>query len=86
MATTARRPEFSNTTKYFPNWNVCFSCGFDVEDWHTSATCPADWRKQHHQDGFTRANAQQYITAGYKPCQKGMHSLPTLDDGGRRKA
>jgi hypothetical protein len=79
MATTARRPEFSNTTKYFPNWNVCFSCGFDVEDWHTSATCPADWRKQHHQDGFTRANAQQYITAGYKPCQKGMHKnvLPT---------
>ena len=38
-----------------------------------------DWRKQHHQEGFTRANAQQYITAGYKPCQKGKHKtvLPT---------
>ncbi len=79
MTTQTRRPEFSNTTKHFPNWNVCFSCGFDVEDWHTSAACPMDWRKQHHQEGFTCANAQQYITAGYKPCQKGMHKtvLPT---------
>ena len=79
MATPARRPEFSNTMKQFSNWNVCFTCGFDVADWHTSATCPADWRKNTHQDGFTRANAQQYMTAGHKPCTKGMHKnvLPT---------
>ena len=68
-----RRPEFSNTTKQYANWNVCFTCGFDVEDGHTSATCSMDWRKPNHQEAFTRANAQHYITAGYKPCQKGMH-------------
>ena len=80
MATPARRPEFSNTTKWYPNWNVCYSCGFDVENWHTSATCPADRRKENHQEGFTRENAQQYITAGYKPSTKAMHKnvLPTF--------
>jgi len=80
MATPARRPEFSNTTKWYPNWNVCYSCGFDVENWHTSATCPAERRKENHQEGFTRENAQQYITAGYKPSTKAMHKnvLPTF--------
>jgi hypothetical protein len=60
-----------NTTKYFSNQNVCFSCGFDVEDWHTSATCPR--KKQGHQDGFTRANYMQYEHAGYPFCKKAMH-------------
>jgi hypothetical protein len=35
----AHRPFQSNITKKHNNWNVCFSCGFDVEDGHTSATC-----------------------------------------------
>ena len=60
-----------NTTKYFSNQSVCFSCGFDVEDWHTSATCPR--KKQGHQDGFTRANYMQYEQAGYPFCKKAMH-------------
>jgi hypothetical protein len=29
---------FSNILKAYANQNVCYSCGFDVEDWHTSAT------------------------------------------------
>ena len=29
-----------NPVKYYKNWNYCWSCGFDVPDWHTSATCP----------------------------------------------
>jgi hypothetical protein len=62
---------YSNKTKYFPNQNVCFSCGFDVEDWHTNATCPH--KKQGHQDGFTRANYMQYEQAGYPFCKKAMH-------------
>ncbi len=33
-----RNPRFSNVVKQFANQNVCFSCGFDVGDWHTSAT------------------------------------------------
>jgi len=31
-------PRYSNITKSYANQNVCYSCGFDVEDWHTSAT------------------------------------------------
>ncbi len=26
---------FLNLTKGFANWNVCYSCGFDIEDGHT---------------------------------------------------
>lgn len=34
---------YSNTTKYYANWNICFSCGFDVDSWHTSQMCPYHW-------------------------------------------
>jgi len=50
---------------------MCYSCGFDVEDWHTSRTCP--YKKQGHQDGFTRANYMQYKQVGYPFCKKAMH-------------
>ena len=32
-------PRFSNIVKECANQNVCFTHGFDVVDWHTSATC-----------------------------------------------
>ena len=66
-----RNPDFSNIYKVHNNWNVCFSCGFDIEDGHTSITCP--FKRWNHQDSFTRKNAQQFIAAGYDPCTKGMH-------------
>ena len=73
-------PMYSNIIKKYANWNVCFSCGFDVEDGHTSKTCPAPWRRANHQEGFDRNNAQQYITAGYDACTKAMHKsqLPNM--------
>jgi hypothetical protein len=43
----------SNITKLFANWNVCYSCGFDIEEGHTSGTCPHAWRQTNHQEGFT---------------------------------
>ena len=67
----ARNPDFSNIYKRHNNWNVCFSCGFDIEDGHTSVTCP--FKKANHQQAFTRENAQQFINAGYDPSTKGMH-------------
>jgi hypothetical protein len=72
-----RTANFSNIYKRYNNWNVCYSCGFDVEDGHTSMTCPF-W-KAFHQMGFRKENAQQYIAAGHAPCIKGMHKsvLPT---------
>jgi hypothetical protein len=66
-----KKPDFSNIYKWYNNWNVCFSCGFDVEDGHTSATCP--FKKANHQMSFTHGNAQQFIAVGYDPCTKGMH-------------
>jgi hypothetical protein len=39
-----------NFVKRFTNNNVYYSCGFDVEDGHTSVTCPREWRKTNHQD------------------------------------
>jgi hypothetical protein len=66
-----RNPDFSNIYKVHNNWNACFRCGFDIEDGHTSITCP--FKRWNHQDSFTRENAQQFIAAGYDPCTKGMH-------------
>ena len=73
-------PMYSNIIKTYANWNVCFSCGFDVEDGHTSKTCPAPWRRANHQEGFDRNNAGQYIGAGYDACTKAMHKsqLPNM--------
>ena len=64
-------PRFSNIVKLFANQNVCFTCGFDVEDWHTSATCPN--KKSGHQDGFTRSNHMEYEQANHQFCRKAMH-------------
>eukprot|EP00957_Ditylum_brightwellii_P068642 5211204-Ditylum_brightwellii.AAC.1 len=35
------RMQYSNTKKIYNNMNYCWSHGHDVEDFHTSATCPA---------------------------------------------
>ncbi len=61
----------SNIYKRYNNWNVYFSCGFDVEDGHTSQTCL--FRKVKHQMSFMHKNVQQFIAARYDPCTKGMH-------------
>jgi hypothetical protein len=36
----AQKQPYSHTTKYWKNRNYCWTCGYDVPDWHTSATCP----------------------------------------------
>ena len=64
-------PRYSNVVKQWANQNVCFSCGFDVEDWHTSATC--NRKKAGHQDGFTRSNYLEYERANHQFCRKAMH-------------
>ncbi len=73
-------PMYSNIIKWYANWNVCISCGFGVEDGHTSKTCPVPWRRANHQEGYTCANSRQYILAGYDMCTKVMHKsqLPTM--------
>ena len=71
MQQRSKKTDFSNIYKIHNNWNVCFSCGFDIKNGHTSITCP--FKRWNHQDLFTRRNIQQFIAAGYNPCTKGMH-------------
>ncbi len=65
------RIHFSNIVKMFANQNICYSCGFDVEDWHTSTTC--NQKKQGHQDGFNCANYMEYERVNHPFCHKAMH-------------
>ena len=79
-----QNPSCSNQYKIFNNWNVCYSCRFDVEDGHNSATCRI--RKMDHQEGFTHNNAQAYIDSGYALITKGTHQNiypPFLTVGGK---
>ena len=71
-------PNAPNPIKRYANWNACFSCGFDVEDGHTSATCPTFLRKHNHQVKYTHDNAVAY--AAYEPFTKGRHKtqLPNM--------
>ena len=57
-------PPYSNTVKFYKNWNYCHSCGYDVEDDHMSQTCPNP--KPYHIWTATRDNP----CGG---CKKGMH-------------
>jgi hypothetical protein len=68
-----RNANYSNIYTRYNNWNVCFSCGFNIKDGHTLQSCP--FQKVNHQTGFTCKNVQQFIAAGYDPCTKGMHKL-----------
>jgi hypothetical protein len=58
---------YSNVVKCYSNWNVCYLCGFDVADGHTSMSCPPHLCRASHQIGFNHQNAQQYINLGH-PC------------------
>lgn len=48
------------TVRRFNNTNYCWSCGWDVHDWHTSATCNPSWRKPGHENHLnaTREDTQ----------------------------
>ena len=69
----------SNTTKHYNNWNYCYTCGWDVPTWHNSSTCPANYRKNGHQEGCTRVNFDAYLAAGHRPSKaaKQKTTLPT---------
>jgi hypothetical protein len=72
---------FSNIVKMFANQNIYYSCGFDVEDWHTSATC--NEKRQCPQDSFNCTNYMEYKrAANHSLCHKAMRR--TLDDGAAR--
>jgi hypothetical protein len=59
-----QNPWYSNITKQWANQNVYFTCGFDIKDWHTSATCPCN--KMGHIYGFTHFNYMEYKWANHQ--------------------
>ncbi len=77
-------PNFSNIVNAYANQNVCYLCGFDVEDWHTSAMC--NQKKLSHQDGFTCSNYMEYKRANHPFSQKAMHKrcTPAASDSAGR--
>ena len=81
---TAQRinPPHSNVTKRFNNWNACYSCGFDVADWHNSMTC--NNRKPSHNEAYNRANAQEFLNRGDTGvCTAGIHKTQLPQVGQR---
>ncbi len=64
--------KFFNIVKYFANHNVCYNCGFGVEDWHTSAI-RCNKKKRGHQDSFNDANYMQYERTNHPFCCKAVH-------------
>ncbi len=82
-----RNPDFSNVYKWYNNWNVCFLCGFNLENDHMSTMCP--FCKMNHQQAYTRKNAQQFIVGGMtrapRECTRlYYHWGGTTDGVGRR--
>ena len=73
MATQTQQPMQMNYTKYFNNWNMCCTCGFDVQSWHTSMSCPHKARNPHHSDAIDRNNYQAYKAAGWNIRMKAAH-------------
>ena len=74
---TQRRNNEKNYTKRFANWNVCFSCGWDVPAWHTSKTC--QWKVPGHRDEVDRTNAKAYKEAGH-PVNMSKHHRNKLPE------
>jgi hypothetical protein len=69
-------PPYSNTVKCFTNWNVCYSCGFDVAEGDTSMTCLYHLRIPSHDVNLSRQNSQQYIDMGHPCSMHNHHKLP----------
>ena len=44
------------TIRRFNNTNCCFSCGYNIADWHNGETCP--WKKVNHATDATRADTE----------------------------
>jgi len=65
--------------KFYNNWNMCYSCGFDVPHWHTSKTCPQECRRAGHQENCDRGNYKSYVQAGHgvRLKKEDAHILPT---------
>jgi hypothetical protein len=64
-----QNPSHSNIYKQYNNWNVCFSFGFDVEDGHTSFTCP--FQKSNHQTLYMRKTHSSSLQWGMTRAQEG---------------
>jgi hypothetical protein len=73
-------PVFSNTTKHFNNWNMCFTCGWDVPNRHNSQTCNMQHTNPLYMTGCTGENAQQYMAAGHQVSRKAMHKTKLLEN------
>ena len=68
------------STRLWHNTNYCFSCGFDVAEWHTITTCPPSRRKPNHQETATKENMMGGSDRHRDFVQLWQDRCPTLDD------
>jgi hypothetical protein len=75
----ARRGGYqSNKVKWYNNWNYCYSCGYNVTIWYTSAACPEAYRKSGHQVRYTREMVDGYLAAKHWYSEVAHHKDPLL--------
>ena len=60
-----------NPYKKWNSWNACYSSGVDVPRWHTIRMCPWEFRKDHHQEAYTRGDYDTHVQAGWLPSRVG---------------
>ena len=70
---TGRTNSTPNPHKNYNTWKICFSCGYDIPSWYTSATC--DNHKPGHQTGCAWSNAEQYIAVGHYVSRRAIHKV-----------
>ena len=66
--------------KRYNNWNMCYSCGWDVPVWHTSKTCPQECRGPGHVEACDRGNTTGMMAAGHNISRKGIHKTQLLQE------
>ena len=78
-------PKFSNIVKDYANTNVSFTHGFDVEDWHTSATCTTTRNLAIKRDSHVQTSwrtSMQTTNSVARQCKR-QCILPASDGGGQ---
>ncbi len=53
---------YSNVVRRNPNWNVCYSCKFDVAKGHNSMSCPPQLRRASHDIYFNPKMLSSILT------------------------
>jgi hypothetical protein len=72
------QPPYLYVVKCYSNWNVCYSCSFNVTNGHTSMLYLPHLHKATQHIGFNCQNTQQYINLGHPRSTRNRHKMQFL--------